>query len=87
MALTFIGWSSWEVKLALFEQLAMPPQAPRQPRTAHQQVGPPVVAYKQQNFRAPYFGPVRATSHAAAPAPPAPHCSASGEAPESAVKP
>lgn len=33
--------SSWEVKLALFQQLAMPPAAARQPRTAQQQVGPP----------------------------------------------
>jgi hypothetical protein len=41
MALTFIGWSSWEVKLALFEQLATPPPSASQPRTAQQQVGPP----------------------------------------------
>lgn len=44
MALTFIGWSSWEVKLALFEQLGAPPPAPRQPRgsATQQQVGPPI---------------------------------------------
>ena len=24
MALTFVGWSSWEVKLALFEELSLP---------------------------------------------------------------
>ena len=27
MALTFIGWSSWEVKLAMLDLLGMPPTA------------------------------------------------------------
>ena len=33
MALTFIGWSSWEVKLALFEELALPAPMAWMPRS------------------------------------------------------
>ena len=34
MALTFIGWSSWEVKLAMLDLLAMMPPNVRRQRTA-----------------------------------------------------
>ncbi len=33
MALTFIGWSSWEVKLALFEELSLPAPMAWLPKT------------------------------------------------------
>ena len=33
MALTFIGWSSWEAKLALFEELSLPPPMAWMPRS------------------------------------------------------
>ena len=33
MALTFIGWSSWEVKLGMADQLALPPPMAWLPRT------------------------------------------------------
>ena len=33
MALTFIGWSSWEVKLALFEELSLPAPMAWMPKT------------------------------------------------------
>ena len=34
MALTFIGWSSWEVKLAMFNLMATPTPEPRDPRAS-----------------------------------------------------
>jgi len=52
MALTFIGWSSWEAKLALFEELALPAPMAWMPRSG-------VAAAQQQQQQQQQVPPCR----------------------------